>query len=58
MKGTVRPTYLVNVAEDSLLNAVVLDDLTEHTTVTTANDEDLLGVGVGVEGKVGDHLLV
>jgi hypothetical protein len=50
--------YLVNVTENGLLNAVVLDDLTENTTITTANDKDLLGVGVGVEGKVGDHLLV
>lgn len=36
----------------------MLDDLTENTTVTTTDDKDLLGVGVGVEGKVGDHLLV
>lgn len=49
---------LVDVAEDGLLDAVVLDDLTEDTTVTTANDENLLGVGVGVHGKMGDHLLV
>jgi hypothetical protein len=49
---------LVDVAEDGLLDAVVLDDLAEHTTVTTANDEDLLGVGVGEHSQVGDHLLV
>jgi hypothetical protein len=49
---------LVNVAEDGLLDTVVLDDLTEHTTVTTADDQDLLRVGVGVHGKMGDHLLV
>jgi hypothetical protein len=49
---------LVDVAENGLLDAVVLDDLTEDTTVTTANDENVLGVGVGVHGKVGDHLLV
>ena len=48
----------VNVTEDSLLNAVVLDNLTEHTTITTANNQNLLGVGVGVHGEVGDHLLV
>lgn len=51
-------TYLVNVAEDSLLDGLVLDDLTQDTTVTSTNDEDLLGVGVGVHGQVGDHLLV
>jgi hypothetical protein len=49
---------LVNVAEGGLLDTVVLDDLTEDTTVTTADDQDLLRVGVGVHGKVSDHLLV
>lgn len=49
---------LINVAEDCLLNAVVLDNLTEHAAITAANDQDLLGVGVGVHGEVGDHLLV
>lgn len=52
------PTYLIDVAEDGLLNAVMLDDLTEDTAITTTDDEDLLGVGVGVHGEVGDHLLV
>ena len=50
--------YLVNVAEDGLLDGLVLDDLTEDTAVTATNDEDLLRVGVGVHGEVGDHLLV
>lgn len=50
--------YLVNVAENSLFDALVLDDLAENTAVTTADDEDLLGVGVGVHGEVGDHFLV
>jgi hypothetical protein len=49
---------LVNVAENSLLNTLVLDNLTEDTPVTSSDDEDLLGVGVGVHGKVSDHLLV
>jgi hypothetical protein len=49
---------LVNVAEDGLLDTLVLDDLTEDTAVTTTDDEDLLGVGVRVHGQVGDHLLV
>ena len=51
-------TYLIDVAEDGLLNNVVLDDLTEDTAITTTDDEDLLGAGVGVHGEVGDHLLV
>jgi hypothetical protein len=49
---------LVNVAKGGLLDTVVLDNLTENTTVATTNDKNLLGVGVGVEGKVGNHLLV
>lgn len=49
---------LVDVAEDGLLDALVLDNLTEDTSVTATDDQDLLGVGVGVEGQVGDHLLV
>ncbi len=51
-------TYLVNVAKDGLLNALVLDDLAQDTAITTTNDQDLLGVGVGVHGQVGDHFLV
>lgn len=51
-------SYLVNVAENSLLDTLVLDDLAENTAVTTADDKDLLRVGVGVHGEVGDHFLV
>jgi len=36
----------------------VLDDLTKDTAVTTTDNKDVLGVGVGVHGKVSDHLLV
>ena len=49
---------LVNVAEGGLLNGLVLDDLTQHATVTATNDKHLLGVRVRVHGQVGDHLLV
>ena len=49
---------LVDVAQGGLLDGGVLDDLTEDTTVTATDDQDLLGVGVGVHGEVGDHLLV
>lgn len=49
---------LINVAKDGLLNTVVLDNLAENTAVTTTNDKNLLGVGVGVHGKVCNHLLV
>lgn len=36
----------------------MLHDLTEHAAVSAADDKHLLGVGVGVHGEVGDHLLV
>jgi len=58
MSGIIEEGYFVDVAENSLLNALMLDDLTEDTTVTTANNKNLLGVGVGVHRKMGDHLLV
>lgn len=50
--------YLIDVAKDGLLNTLVLDDLTEDTSITTTDDEDLLWVWVRVHGQVGDHLLV
>ena len=49
---------LVNVAQNGLLNAVMLDDLAQDTAVTATDDEDALGVWVGVQGQVSDHLLV
>lgn len=49
---------LVNVTKNSLLDASVLDDLTENTTITTANDKDLLGIRVRVKSKMSNHLLV
>jgi len=53
-----RHGYLVNVTEGGRLNTVVLDDLAEDTAVAAADDQDLLRVRVGVQGQVGDHLLV
>lgn len=49
---------LVDVAQDGLLDGLVLDDLAQDTAVTAANDQHLLGVRVRVHGQVGDHLLV
>lgn len=49
---------LVDVAQDGLLDRLVLDDLTQDTAVTAADDQHLLGVGVRVHGQVSDHLLV
>lgn len=50
--------YLINVTEDSFLDTLMLDDLTQNTAITTADDKYLLGIGVGIHGKVGDHLLI
>ena len=49
---------LVNVAEDGSFDGGVLDDFSEDAAVTAADDEDGAGVGVRVEGEMGDHLLV
>jgi len=56
--GLATLTYLIDVAQDSLLNALVLDDLAQDTSITTADNEDLLGVWVREHGQVSDHLLV
>ena len=53
-----RDSYLIDVAENGRLDALVLDNLAEDASVTTSDHEDLLGVGVGVQGEMGDHLLV
>ena len=58
MGGIIEEGYFVDVAENSLLNALMLDDLTEDTAVAATNNKNLLGVGVGVHCKMGDHLLV
>ena len=36
----------------------MLHDLAQHTAIATTDDQHLLRVGVGVHGKVSDHLLV
>lgn len=48
----------VDVAKDGAFHGRVLDHLTEDATVATADDEDVLRVGVRVHGQVGDHFLV
>lgn len=49
---------LVNVAEGDSLDRLVLEDLSDDTSVSSTDDEDVLGVGVRGKGQVGDHLLV
>lgn len=50
--------YLVNVDENDGLDRLVLEDLSDDTSVTSSDDKDVLGVGVRSHGDVGDHLLV
>src|SRR3569833_2023873 len=50
--------YLIDITEKGLFHTLVLDDLAEDAAVAAADDQDLLGVGVRVQGEVGDHLLV
>lgn len=56
MKG--RVPHLVDVTEGDLLDRLVLEALSNNTTVTTTDNKDGLGVGVGSQGNVGNHLLV
>lgn len=49
---------LVDIAEGDSLDRLVLEDLSNDTSVSSSNNKDFLGVGVGVERQVGDHLLV
>lgn len=51
-------SYLINVAQNSLLNTLMLDDLSQNTSISTTNNQNLLWRWVGVHGQVGDHLLV
>lgn len=49
---------LIDIAEDDLLDGIVLEDLTDDSTIAATNNEDLLRVGVRSERDVRDHLLV
>lgn len=49
---------LVDITEGNVLDRVVLEDLSDDTTVTSTDDENVLGVRVRSHGQVGNHLLV
>lgn len=49
---------LVNVDKDDLVDRGVLEDLSDDSSITSSDDEDLLGVGVRGKGDVSNHLLV
>lgn len=49
---------LINLANVELLDGRVASKLTEDTSITSSDDQNLLGVGVGEHGQVGEGLLV
>lgn len=51
-------TYFINVAQYSLLNAVMFNNLPQNASITATNHQDLLRVWVGVHCQMGNHLLV
>jgi hypothetical protein len=50
--------YLVNVNQGDLLDRLVLQGLSDDTSITTTDDKDGLGVRVRSDRDMGDHLLV
>jgi hypothetical protein len=53
-----RSTDLVNVTEGDSLDALVLEHLSDDTSVSTANNKHILRVRVRGHRQVRDHLLV
>ena len=51
-------TNLIDVAKHDLLHRLVLENLAHDTAISTANNENLLGVRVARQRNVGDHLLI
>lgn len=51
-------TDLVNVAQNCLFHAVMLDNLAQHAAIAPANYQHFLGVWVRIHCQVSDHLLV
>lgn len=51
-------SHLVNVAQDDLLDSVVLQDLADNTTIAASDDEHLSRVGMACEREMCDHLLI
>lgn len=49
---------LVQFANDDFLHSGMTRDFAQDAAVSSADDEDLFGVGVGEEGDVRDHFLV
>jgi hypothetical protein len=51
-------TYLINIAQDSLLDALMLDNLTQDASITATNDQNLLWIRMRIHSQMSDHLLV
>jgi hypothetical protein len=52
------PAHLVNVDQGDFLDRLVLQSLSNDTSITTTDDKNSLGVRVRSDGDVSDHLLV
>jgi len=57
-KMSIPITYLINIAQDSLLDALMLDDLTQDASITATNDQNLLWIRMRIHSQMSDHLLV
>ena len=58
MAAALGDIYLINIAQCDLLHAFVLQNFSNNTTISTSNDQNILGVGMGCHGEVSDHLLI
>ena len=53
-----KDTNLVDIAQDDLLDCVVLEDFTDDTAIASTNDEDFFRVWMACQWEMCDHLLV
>jgi hypothetical protein len=50
--------YLVDVAEDDVVDGIVFEHFTDDTAVATAYDQDVLWVWMARKRKMGNDLLI
>lgn len=50
--------YLIDIAQNNLLDRGVLQNFTDNSTIATANDEHFLRVWVTVQWEMGNHFLI
>ena len=49
---------LIDVAENNMLDDIVLENFTNNTSIASANDKNLLWVGVAGQWQMSDHFLI